>query len=79
MITLFAGILPSLVGGSILVEYIFNIPGMGSLSMLALSSRDLPLMMALFAISGFLTLAGIFIADILYVLADPRIDFKGRV
>lgn len=79
MITLFAGLLPSLVGGSILVEYIFNIPGMGSLSMLALSSRDLPLMMALFAISGFLTLAGIFIADILYVLADPRIDFRSRV
>lgn len=79
MITLFAGLLPSLVGGSILVEYIFNIPGMGSLSMLALSSRDLPLMMALFTISGFLTLAGIFIADILYVLADPRIDFKGRL
>ena len=79
IITLFAGLLPSLVGGSILVEYIFNIPGMGSLSMLALSSRDLPLMMALFTISGFLTLAGIFIADILYVLADPRIDFKGRL
>lgn len=79
MITLFAGILPSLVGGSILVEYIFNIPGMGSLSMLALSSRDLPLMMALFAMGGFLTLAGIFIADILYVLADPRIDFNSRI
>ena len=79
MITLFAGILPSLVGGSILVEYIFNIPGMGSLSMLALSSRDLPLMMALFAMGGFLTLSGIFLADILYVLADPRIDFRGRM
>ena len=79
MITLFAGLLPSLIGGSILVEYIFNIPGMGSLSMMALSSRDLPLMMALFTISGFLTLTGIFIADILYVLADPRIDFKGRL
>lgn len=79
MITLFAGILPSLIGGSILVEYIFNIPGMGALSMLALSSRDLPLVMALFAISGFLTLAGIFIADILYVLADPRIDFNSKV
>lgn len=79
MITLFAGLLPSLVGGSILVEYIFNIPGMGALSMMALSSRDLPLMMALFFMGGFLTLAGIFTADILYVLADPRIDFKSRI
>ena len=79
MITLFAGILPGLVSGSILVEYIFNIPGMGALSMLALSSRNIPLMMALFAFSGFLTLAGILLSDILYVIADPRIGFESRV
>ena len=79
MITLFAGLLPSLVGGSILVEYVFNIPGMGSLSMLALSSRDIPLLMALFAFGGVLTLLGILLADILYVIADPRINFESRI
>ncbi|MBO7147166.1 MAG: ABC transporter permease [Lentisphaeria bacterium] len=79
MITLFAGILPSLVSGSILVEYVFNIPGMGSLSMLALSSRDIPLLMALFAFGGILTLLGILLSDILYVIADPRIDFNSRI
>ena len=73
LITLFGGILPALISGSVLVEYIFNIPGMGSLSLLALSSRDYPLQMALFAFSGFLTLAGIIISDLLYVAADPRI------
>lgn len=78
MITLFAGILPGLASGSILVEYIFNIPGMGSLSMMALSSRDLPLLMALFFFTTFLTLTGIFISDCLYVLADPRITFRSR-
>ena len=78
LITLFAGILPSLVAGSILIEYIFNIPGMGALSMLALSSRDIPLLMALFSFSGFLTLSGILLADILYVFADPRIGFESR-
>jgi len=78
MITLFAGILPSLVSGSILIEYIFSIPGMGSLSMTALSSRDIPLVMALFSFSGFLTLSGILLADILYVLADPRIRYDAR-
>jgi len=78
LITLFAGLLPGLVAGSIIVEYIFNIPGMGSLSMMALGSRDIPLMMALFAFGGFLTLAGIMLADILYVVADPRISFEGR-
>ncbi|MBR2434736.1 MAG: ABC transporter permease [Lentisphaeria bacterium] len=78
LITLFAGILPSLVSGSILIEYIFNIPGMGELSMTALSSRDIPLVMALFSFGGFLTLTGILLADILYVIADPRICFSSR-
>ncbi len=73
LITLFGGLLPALISGSVIVEYIFNIPGMGNLSLLALSSRDYPLQMALFAISGALTLAGILIADLLYVAADPRI------
>lgn len=76
MITLFGGILPSLVSGSVLIEYIFNIPGMGSLSLLSLSSRDYPLQMALFAFSGILTLAGLLISDLLYMAADPRIRLK---
>lgn len=79
MVTLFAGILPSLVSGSILIEYVFGIPGMGSLSMLALSSRDVPLIMALFSFGGFLTLSGILLSDILYVFADPRITFQSRI
>lgn len=73
LITLFSGILPSLVAGSIIVEQIFGIPGMGSLAIMSLSSRDYPLQMALFAFAGMLTLAGIMISDFLYTLADPRI------
>ena len=76
MVTLFGGLLPGLVAGSVIVEYIFNIPGMGTLSLLALSSRDYPLQMALFAFSGALTLAGIFISDMLYLAVDPRIRLK---
>lgn len=79
MVTLFSGILPGLVSGSILIEYVFSIPGMGSLSMLALSSRDVPLIMALFSFGGFLTLTGILLSDILYVFADPRITFRSRI
>ena len=78
LITLFAGLLPGLVAGSIIIEYIFNIPGLGSLSMRALSSRDIPLLMALFAFGGFLTLSGILLSDLLYVVADPRISFQSR-
>lgn len=73
LITLFSGLLPSLIAGSVLVEYIFNIPGMGTLSLLSLSSRDYPLQMALFTFAGTLSLAGILISDFLYMWADPRI------
>ncbi|MCK4983201.1 MAG: ABC transporter permease [Victivallaceae bacterium] len=75
LITLFAGLLPGLVAGSIIVEYVFNIPGMGSLSLLSLNSRDYPVQMALFCFGGALTLCGILLADILYVAVDPRIKF----
>ena len=78
LITLFAGLIPGLIAGSIIIEYVFSIPGMGDLSMLALSSRDIPLLMSLFCFSGALTLLGILVADIMYVLADPRINFRNR-
>lgn len=78
LITLFAGLLPGLVAGSIIIEHVFSIPGMGSLSMMALTSRDIPLLMALFAFAGGLTLSGILLADIAYVLVDPRISFAKR-
>ena len=78
LVTLFGGLLPGLVAGSVIVEYIFNIPGMGTLSLLALSSRDYPLQMALFAFSGALTLTGILVSDLLYMAVDPRIKLSGR-
>lgn len=78
LITLFSGILPGLVAGSIIVEQIFGIPGMGSLSLLSLSSRDYPLQMALFSFVGGLTLSGILISDLLYMLADPRITLANK-
>lgn len=78
LITLFAGLLPGLVAGSIIIEYVFSIPGMGELSLMALNSRDYPLQMALFGFAGLLTLSGIMLSDILYVMADPRITFINR-
>ena len=78
LITLFAGLLPGLVAGSIIIEYIFNIPGMGTLSMMALSSRDIPLLMTLFTVGSVLTLAGILFADLMYIIVDPRITFETK-
>jgi peptide/nickel transport system permease protein len=78
LITIFAGLLPGLVAGSIIIEYVFSINGMGTLSLLALNSRDYPLQMALFSFGSGLTLAGIMISDLLYVAVDPRINFSSR-
>ena len=64
-----------MIGGSVILESIFSIPGMGSLGYGAIMSRDYPIVMALFTISSVLTLFGILIADILYSIVDPRITF----
>jgi peptide/nickel transport system permease protein len=78
IITILASILPALVGGSIIVETIFSIPGIGFLEFQALTSRDYPVIMAAFTLSAVLTLAGILMADVLYSIVDPRIAFTRK-
>jgi peptide/nickel transport system permease protein len=73
-----ADVLPALIGGSIVIETLFSIPGMGFLSYEAVFSRDYPLLMGIFTISALLTLAGILLSDFLYTLADPRIAYEKR-
>ena len=76
LITLAAGLLPGMLGGSMIIEYLFNIPGMGTLMLQALSSRDYPVLMTVMGMGTFLVLAGILLSDILYAAADPRITFE---
>lgn len=76
LVTLSGTLLPALIGGSVIVEQIFSIPGMGKLGFEAVLSRDYPTVMAIAAIEGFLTLLGILISDLLYVVIDPRISFE---
>ncbi len=76
-ITLLASIFPELFGGSVIIESIFSIHGMGRLGFEAILSMDYPVIMAITTISAFLTLFGILVADLLYVVADPRISFDG--
>jgi len=75
LITIIAALIPNLIGGSVIVETIFSLPGMGELSYKALVSRDYPMIMAVFTISAMLTLFGMLLSDILYSVADPRISF----
>jgi peptide/nickel transport system permease protein len=76
IITLMADFLPALIGGSIVIETIFGIPGMGQLSWEAVLNRDYPLVMAIFTLSALLTLLGILLADFLYTIVDPRISYE---
>jgi len=73
IVTLLAFLLPSMFGGSVIIESIFSIPGMGQLGFEAVLSRDYPVIMAITTISALLTLAGLLISDILYAALDPRI------
>jgi len=76
LVTLMGTLLPALIGGSVIIEQIFSIPGMGKLGFEAVLTRDYPVIMAIVAIEAFLTLISILITDILYVLIDPRISFE---
>lgn len=76
IITLLATLLPTLIGGSVIIESIFSIPGMGNLGFEAVLSRDYPLVMGILSVSAFLTLIGLILSDILYAVTDPRISFE---
>ena len=68
--------LPVLIGGAVVVEHIFNIPGIGSLVVRTLEQRDYPLLAGLnMMMAGFVLLVNV-IVDISYAWLDPRIQYK---
>jgi peptide/nickel transport system permease protein len=73
VITLLGFSLPGLIGGSVIFETIFAIPGMGQLFFMGVMSRDYPLVMGILVIGAGLTLIGNLLADLCYAVADPRI------
>lgn len=73
VLTLLASILPILIGGSIIVEAVFDIPGMGKYAFEGLLRRDFYIIMATTIFVGIMTQIGILLSDITYSLVDPRI------
>ena len=73
VLTLLASILPILIGGSVIVEFIFDIPGMGKYAYEGLLRRDFSIVMATTIFVGVMTQLGILLSDITYSLVDPRI------
>ncbi|MDD3581244.1 MAG: ABC transporter permease [Desulfobacca sp.] len=73
VITILGLSVPGLIGGSVIFESIFAIPGMGQLFYQAVMARDYPLVMGELVIGALLTLLGNLLADVSYALADPRL------
>lgn len=78
LITIVGLSIPGLIGGSVIAESIFAIPGMGKLFYDAVLMRDFPVIMGILTIGSFLTLIGNLLADLGYAWADPRVR-KGLI
>lgn len=75
IITIFGLMLPSFIGGAAITEKVFAWPGIGSLFIDSAFQRDYPVVMAITVISSVLVVLGNLIADILYAIFDPRIEY----
>ena len=78
IITMFANVFPATFAGSVIIERIFTIPGMGNLALEAILDQDWPVVYAVLMLGSILTMLGILIADILYVQVDPRVSFSKK-
>jgi len=76
IITLLGTMIPAMIGGSVIIETIFSIPGMGRLFYESILGRDYPLVMGVFTFTAILTMIGLILSDVLYALVDPRIKFE---
>lgn len=73
MLTMLGFLLPGLVGGSVLVETIFALPGLGQLLVEAVAGRDVPVVLGLTLLSGTAVLAGVLLSDLAALAVDPRL------
>jgi peptide/nickel transport system permease protein len=76
IVTLLGASLPVLIGGSVIVEYIFQINGMGLLGYDAVLKRDYSVLLGLNLVAAVLTMVGILLTDVFYAALDPRISYK---
>ncbi len=78
LITLFSYVFPATIAGSVIIEIIFSIPGMGRLAYEGLLQQDWPLVYTIAMMGAILTLIGNLISDIIYACADPRVQLNNQ-
>ena len=76
LVTVVALDLPKLIGGTVIIETVFAWPGMGSMAIEAVRSRDYPVIMAINLVSAVLILSSNLLADVMYAFIDPRIKYS---
>lgn len=76
LITIFATIFPAMLAGSVVIERIFSVPGMGNLLITAITLRDREVILANTLMISIVNLLALLLADILYALADPRVSYE---
>lgn len=76
VVTMLAGTLPSLFGGAMITEQIFDIPGIGNIAYKALQAGDIPFVMGYNMFIAVLTVAGVLLADLMYAVVDPRVKLS---
>jgi peptide/nickel transport system permease protein len=75
VVTLLGGLLPGVISGALITEYVFGWPGVGRLFYEAATSRDYPLLLAVLTMTTFATILGTLLADVGYGLVDPRVRY----
>ncbi len=78
VITMIASVFPAAIAGSVAIEYIFNIPGMGWLMLNAILQKDWSIVFTILMLGAVLTMVGMLVADVLYAMADPRVRFNNK-
>lgn len=78
LITVLANVFPYAIGGSVILETIFTLPGIGFETYRAILGQDYPIIMAMLTLTAVLTIVGLLVQDMLYALADPRINFNKK-
>lgn len=76
IVTVIGTDLPKIIGGAVITEQIFQWPGIGSLTVAAINSRDYPVLMAVVILSAIAVLVANLLVDVMYAVIDPRIRYE---
>ena len=76
IVTSLAGLLPSLFSGAIITEQVFDLPGIGNIALKAMSAGDIPFIMGYNMFLALLSVIGVLLSDLMYVVVDPRVKLS---